>query len=124
MKALKIIDSLIQMGFIITILLMLKSETLTSTLLITYLYLGPYQVLSQFLHYLFYKRTKLRKIYAVGVLVFFLGVFLFSALSKFTELDADIQESLGTVSFFLSTTLLAMFYMYISFSETYKEIRK
>lgn len=124
MKALKIIDSLLQIGFIVIVLILLKSEPLKSSLLITYLYLGPYQLFSQFIHFIIKNKSRLRKNYVVGVIVFFLGLFLSSTIVKLIGLTGYIVETLGTVSFFLSTTLLAVFYIYITFAETYEEIGK
>lgn len=124
MKVFKIIDSLIQVGIIFLFLVLLKTESLNFSVMSTYLLLGPYQAFSQFLHFMFSKKSKNRIIYTIGVFTFVFGLLVFLSLLHYWESQTYLLESIGSVLFYVSTTSLAIFYFYISFSETYEEIGK
>lgn len=116
MRILRIISLFIQVIFIVVFLVTVGDEFAFSVLLL-YLFLGPAQLLSHFVFLILGQNSPLRKIYTKGVIVFFIGTFLYYLFLVGRGLYAL------EILFWLSTTLLALFYLYISITEVIENPR-
>lgn len=122
MKNLKIIDSIIQIGLILY--LVIETNYIRNVIFFICIFLGLYQIFSQFIFYNWYKKTKPRKIYNILLLTYGLGAFIMNLLLELYQ--AHFPFLIKNFEFiFLSCTIpIITFYLYISFTETYKEIVK
>ena len=122
MKNLKIIDSIIQIGLILY--LVIETNYIRNVIFFICIFLGLYQIFSQFICYNWYKKTKPRKIYNILLLTYVSGAFIMNLLLELYQ--AHFPFLIKNFEFiFLSCTIpIITFYLYISFTETYKEIVK
>jgi hypothetical protein len=122
MKTLKVIDSIIQIGLVLYLLI--ETNYIRNAIFFICIFLGLYQIFSQFIFYNWYKKTKPRKKYNILLLTYGLGAFIMNLLLDLYQ--AHFPFLIKNFEFiFLSCTIpIITFYLYISFTETYKEIVK